>query len=137
MSKETNILNIDHIHVFVSDGQKALDWYKNILGLIPSEEMVVLPESGPLMIRNNEGNINIALFKGIPKDNHAVIAFKVSGEEFINCHNTISPSLIENLEVVDHDIQFSIYFEDPFGNPYEITSYDYDMLANHYDRKDD
>ena len=129
--------NIDHIHVFVSDRQKVLDWYNNFLGLKPSEEMVVLPESGPLMIRNNEGNINIALFKGKTKDNHAVIAFKVSGEQFINCHNTINHSLTENLEVVDHEIQFSIYFEDPFGNPYEITSYDYEMLTNHYDRKDD
>ena len=55
--------NIDHIHVFVSDIQKALDWYNNILGLKPSEEIVVLPESGPLMIKNNEGNINIASLK--------------------------------------------------------------------------
>ena len=127
---------IDHIHVFVSNRKKALVWYKNILGLIPSDGTIILPESGPLIIKNNEGNINIALFKGKPKNNHVVIAFKVSGEEFINCHNTINPSLIENLEVVDHDIQFSIYFEDPFGNPYEITSYDYVMLSNHYDRKD-
>ena len=127
--------NIDHIHVFVSDRKKALDWYNNILGLKPSEEMVVLPESGPLMIRNNEGNINIAIFKGKPKDNNAVIAFKVSGKQFIHYHKTINHSLIENLEVVDHDTQFSIYFEDPFGNPYEITSYDYDMLNNHYDKK--
>ena len=129
----TKLQNIDHIHVFVSDLPKALDWYNNVLGLKPSEEMVVLPESGPLMIRNNEENINIALFKGMPKNNRAVIAFKVSGEEFINCHNTINQSLAENLEVIDHDIQFSIYFEDPFGNPYEITSYEYDILASHYD----
>ncbi|HIA30088.1 MAG TPA: VOC family protein, partial [Candidatus Marinimicrobia bacterium] len=54
--------NIDHIHVFVSDRGDALDWYSNILGLKPLEEIIVLPESGPLMIRNNEGNINIALF---------------------------------------------------------------------------
>ena len=26
---------IDHIHVIVSDRQKALEWYKNILGLKP------------------------------------------------------------------------------------------------------
>ena len=129
--------NIDHIHVIVSDWQQALDWYKNILGLKPSEEMVVFPESGPLMIRNSERNINIALFQGKRNDNHAVIAFEVSGEEFINCHNTINTLLTEYIEVVDHDIQFSIYFEDPFGNPYEITSYDYDMLTNHYDRQDD
>ena len=120
---------IDHIHVIVSDRQKALDWYNNILGLKPPEEIIFLPESGPLMIRNNEGNINIALFKGTPKNNQAVIAFKVSGEEFINCHNKINDSLTKYIEIVDHDIQFSIYFEDPFGNPYEITSYDYDMLT--------
>ena len=129
----SKLQNIDHIHVFVSDRQKALEWYNNILGLKPSEEVPVLPESGPLMIRNNEENINIALFKGMPKNNRAVIAFKVSGEEFINCHNTINQSQAENLEVIDHDIQFSIYFKDPFGNPYEITSYEYDMLASHYD----
>ena len=53
------------------------------------------------MIRNYEGNINIALFKGTPKDNKAVIAFKVSGEEFINCHNKINDSLPKNIEIVD------------------------------------
>jgi len=132
----TKLQYIDHIHVFVSDRKKALDWYYNILGLKPSEEMVVFPESGPLMIRNNERNINIALFKGKLNDNHTVIAFKVSGEEFINCHNTINHSHTKNIEVIDHDNQFSIYFEDPFRNPYEITSYDYDLLANHYDKKD-
>ena len=127
--------HIDHIHVFVPKRQEALDWYSNILGLKPLEEIIVLPESGPLMIRNNEGNINIALFKGTPKDNKAVIAFKVSGEEFINCHNKINDSLTKNVEIVDHDIQFSIYFEDPYGNPYEITSYDYEILSNNYKGK--
>ena len=120
---------IDHIHVIVSDRQKALDWYKNILGLKPLEKIIALPKSGPLMIRNNEGNINIALFKGTQTNNPAVIAFKVSGKEFINCHNKIINSLNENIKVVDHGLQFSIYFEDPYGNPYEITSYDYDMIT--------
>ena len=121
---DSKLQSIDHIHVFVSNGQKALDWYKNILGLMPADGTIDLPESGPLIIKNNEGNINIALFKGKPTDNHAVIAFKVSGEEFINYQKTINYLLTVDLEVVDHDSQFSIYFEDPFGNPYEITSYE-------------
>ena len=125
----TKLQNIDHIHVFVTDREEALDWYKNILGLEPLEKVITLPKSGPLMIRNDEGNINIALFKGTPKDNQAVIAFNVSGEEFINCHNTINDSSTKNVAVVDHESQFSIYFKDPFGNPYEITSYDYEMLT--------
>ena len=128
----TKLQNIDHIHVFVSNRQKALEWYNNFLGLKPLEEIVVLPKSGPLMIRNNERNINIALFKGKPKDNNVVIAFKVSGEQFIKFYTAINHSVLENLEIVDHDIQFSIYFKDPFGNPYEVTSYDYEMLYNYY-----
>ena len=37
-----------------------------------------------------------------------------------------------NIEVVDHSVSFSIYFQDPYENPYEITSYDYEILENHY-----
>ena len=128
----TKLQNIDHIHVFVTDREEALDWYKNILGLEPLEKVITLPKSGPLTIRNEVGTITIALFKGKPQDNRSVIAFKVTGGEFINCHNTINHLVNEKIELVDHSIQFSIYFEDPYGNPYEITSYDYDMLSNHY-----
>ena len=123
---------IDHIHVYVGDRQEALDWYKDMLGLKPLEKLITLPKSGPLTIRNNEGTINIALFKGKPQNNSSVIAFKVTGEEFLNCHDKINQSITKNIELVDHSSQFSIYFNDPDGNPYEITSYDYDMLLNHY-----
>ena len=121
--------NIDHIHVFVPDREDALDWYSNILGLKPIERLLFWAKTGPLTIGNDEGSIHIALFEGEPNNNRSVIAFNVTGEEFINCHNKINDSLPKNIEIVDHDIQFSIYFEDPFGNPYEITSYDYDMLT--------
>ena len=126
------LLNIDHIHVFVSDRQEALDWYNNIFGLQPSEKIISLPQSGPIIIRNDEDSINIAIFKGEPQGNRSVIAFSVTGEEFINFYNTIRHSLNDNLKAVDHSSQFSIYFEDPYGNPYEVTSYDYEMLYNHY-----
>ena len=103
-----------------------------MLGLKPLEKLIIMPKSGPLTIRNDEGSINIALFQGKPQDNRSVIAFKVAGDEFINCHDTINHSLTANIELVDHSSQYSIYFEDPDGNPYEITSYDYDMLSDHY-----
>lgn len=126
------LLNIDHIHVFVADREEALDWYNNIFGLKPSEKIISLPKSGPLIIRNDEDSINIALFKGEPQGNSSVIAFSVTGEDFINFYKTIRNSLNDNLEAVDHSSQFSIYFEDPYGNPYEVTSYDYEMLYNYY-----
>ena len=128
----TKLQNIDHIHVFVTNRQEALVWYSNILGLKPLEKLISLPKSGPLTIRNDEDTITIALFKGTPQDNRTVIAFKVSGEEFINYHDIINKSKTENIDLVDHNSQFSIYFDDPYGNPYEITSYDYKMLSNYY-----
>ena len=118
--------NIDHIHIFVSDRREALDWYNNILGLKPLEKLISLPKSGPLMIRNNEGNINIALFKGEPQDNRSVIAFKVTGEEFINCHDRINQTIPDNIELVDHSSQYSIYFED------KHTHGNYAFMGNRY-----
>ena len=127
--------NIDHIHVFVPDRQKALDWYSAILGFKPVNRLLFWAKTGPLTIGNDEGSIHIALFEGEPDNNRSVIAFNATGEEFINCHNKINDSLPKNIEIVDHDIQFSIYFEDPYGNPYEITSYDYEILSNNYKGK--
>jgi len=119
---------IDHIHVFVPDRQKALDWYSAILGFKPVNRLLFWAKTGPLTIGNEEGSIQIALFEG-------ELSNKTTGEEFINWHKRINNALSEFIEVEDHSVSFSIYFEDPYGNPYEITSYDYDILSNHYNEK--
>ena len=124
--------NIDHIHVFVPDRQEALGWYNTILGFKPIKRLMFWAETGPLTIGNDEGTIHIALFEGKPKSNRSVIAFNATGEEFIDWHKRINNVLSEVIEVDDHSVSFSIYFEDPYGNPYEITSYDYEILSHHY-----
>ena len=117
--------NIDHIHVFVPDKQKALDWYSAILGFKPVNRLLFWAKTGPLTIGNDEGSIHIALFEGEPDNNRSVIAFNATGEEFINWHKRINNVLSVFIEVEDHSVSFSIYFEDPYGNPYENTSSDY------------
>ena len=124
--------NIDHIHVFVTDRQKAIKWYRTVLGLKPVKNLLFWAKTGPLTIGNEEGSIHIALFKGEPKENRSVVAFNTSGKEFINWHKKINDVADGNIEVVDHSVSFSIYFQDPYENPYEITSYDYEILENHY-----
>ena len=124
--------NIDHIHIFVTDRQEALKWYKTVLGLKPVKNLLFWAKTGPLTIGNKEGSIHIALFKGEPKKNRSVVAFNTSGKEFINWHKKINDVVNGNIEVVDHSVSFSIYFQDPYENPYEITSYDYEILENHY-----
>ena len=116
---------IDHIHVFVPDRQKALDWYSAILGFKPVNRLLFWAKTGPLTIGNDEGSIHIALFEGEPDNNRSVIAFNATGEEFINWHKRINNVLSVFIEVEDHSVSFSIYFEDPYGNPYENTSSDY------------
>jgi len=124
--------NIDHIHIFVADRQEALKWYRTVLGLKPVKNLLFWAKTGPLTIGNEEGSIHIALFKGEPKENRSVVAFNTSGKEFINWHKKINDVADGNIEVVDHSVSFSIYFQDPYENPYEITSYDYEILENHY-----
>jgi len=124
--------NIDHIHIFVTDRQEALKWYRTVLGLKPVKNLLFWAKTGPLTIGNEEGSIHIALFKGEPKENRSVVAFNTSGKEFINWHKKTNDVADGNIEVVDHSVSFSIYFEDPYGNPYEITSYDYEILENYY-----
>ena len=132
MKINPKLQNIDHIHVFVECRREALIWYNDILGLQPLEKIINLPQSGPFVISNEERNIDLAIFKGKPQNNRSIIAFKVTGDDFIHYHDKINDSMSVELDVIDHSIQFSIYFEDPYGNPYEITSYDYDMLLNHF-----
>jgi len=127
--------NIDHIHVFVPDRQVALEWYNTVLGLKPIERLLFWAKTGPLTIGNDEGSIHIALFEGEPKKNRSVIAFNVTGKDFINWHKRINNALREVIDVDDHSVSFSIYFADAYGNPYEITSYDYETLSNHYNEK--
>ena len=124
--------NIDHIHIFVTDRQEALKWYRSVLGLKPVKNLLFWVKTGPLTIGNEEGSVHIALFKGEPNENRSVVAFNTSGKEFINWHKKINDVIDGNIEAVNHSISFSIYFHDPYGNPFEITSYDYEILENHY-----
>ena len=127
-----NLKNIDHIHIFVTDRQEALKWYENVLGLKPIRNLLFWAKTGPLTIGNEDRSVHIALFKGESKKNRSVVAFNTSGEEFINWHKKINDVIDGNIEAVNHSISFSIYFHDPYGNPFEITSYDYEILENHY-----
>ena len=124
--------NIDHIHIFVTDRQEALKWYENVLGLKPKRNLLFWAKTGPLTIGNEEGSVHIALFEGETNENRSVIAFNTDGEEFINWHKKINDLVEGNIELEDHSVSFSIYFQDPYGNPYEITSYDYEIIENHY-----
>lgn len=130
---------IDHIHVHVSNQREAAAWYKQVLGLeiLPEHEGWAVG-GGPLTISSDGGNTGIALFARDNAATKAVIAYRVSGQGFIEFLSRLddlnligrSGDRITKKDVFDHDHSFSIYFFDHDHNPIELTTYEYDFIKN-------
>ena len=93
---------------------------------------------GPLTISADNGKTGIALFeRDFKKEWINVVAFHISGDNFLKFFKTVSSSNyfdrkgkpIKAFESIDHKFSYSIYFSDPHGNPYELTTHDYDTVV--------
>jgi catechol-2,3-dioxygenase len=124
------LLNIDHIHVYVVDRARAEVWYREVLGLSRVKALEFwAPDAGPLTLGNAGGTIHLALFERPAQVCRSTIAFAASAVEFLAWKTHLSEILGKPISVSDHSLSWSLYFSDPDGNPYEITSYDYATLA--------
>lgn len=138
--RKFRVEQIDHIHVFAPDQYEAAVWYEEVLGL------EILPEhedwatgGGPLTISSDGGNTSLAIFRreGGSGESKSTVAFRVSGEGFLAFLARLEEldvrdarnNRVTGADVVDHDKSFSIYFCDPYGNPYELTTYDYQYVS--------
>lgn len=123
------LIKIDHIHIHVTDRPSAELWYRDVLGFRRDPSLVSwVSESGPLTLVDDSGNIHLALFQtGQPQN--TVIAFAVTARALVEWMAHLAALGVE-VEPVDHDISWSIYFRDPDGNPFEITTYDYAEFKN-------
>lgn len=138
--KEFRVDQIDHLHVFVPDQYEAAAWYKEILGLeILPEYEDWATEGGPLTISSDGGNTGLALFqRESGGGSNSTVAFRASGEGFLEFLARLEDHEVRDSsgkrvtikDVVDHDKAFSIYFCDPYGSPYELTTYDYQRVGD-------
>ena len=136
------IYRIDHVHVEVSDRQEAAEWYRHVLGLRPAEELAVWADDpmGPLILATPDGLPVLSLFArdAKPASRDTTIAFRVSGADFLAFLNRLDElgltrsdaGRLARADVVDHDLSWSIYFLDPWGNRFELTSYDHDLVSS-------
>jgi len=130
---------IDHVELFVPDRYTAARWFEQALGLriLPEHEHWAGP-GGPLMISSDSGRTMLALFEGEPRGSrltagHHRVAFRVSGAGFLQFLEHVqevpvyseSRDPVAHLSPVDHGKAFSVYFCDPYGNRFEVTSYEH------------
>jgi catechol-2,3-dioxygenase len=121
---------IDHIHVYVSDRNVAEAWYQTVLGFTRVQELEFwAQDGGPLTMADASGEIHLALFARPAQHRHATIALAVNAENFLAWREHLRGFSELTVEMDDHAVSWSLYFCDPDGNPYEITSYDYESLA--------
>ncbi|NKF49921.1 VOC family protein [Shewanella sp. WXL01] len=120
-----SLQRIDHIHIYVSNREQAVDWYQQVLDFHVIEALRFWSkDGGPLTIKHDD--IHLALFES-EANKRTTVAFGVSAEDFLawqtqlNQHNVV-------FKEYDHDLSWSIYFSDPFANPFEITTYEYDEV---------
>ena len=122
--------SIDHVHVFVLNRVAAIDWYLNVLGMKPIGELEFWSkDGGPLTITDPSGNVHIAIFESSKERCRSTIALGVGATEFMDWKQHLSEKLVQSLEAVDHTVSWSLYFTDLDGNPYEVTTYEYDAVA--------
>lgn len=131
-----NLGKIDHIHVRVDDMARALTWYQRVLGLGPDAR--IRKANGSTMLANNSGSIRLALtLQSAPACAPGSVSFVVGGQEFLEWLDQLAGERVKDRagetvardSVEDHASYLSVAFVDPFGNPYEIISYDYTWLA--------
>ncbi|OWY40644.1 glyoxalase [Xenophilus sp. AP218F] len=132
---------IDHIHIRVKDVPKALKWYQRVLGLAPDARYKHMQNGphGTVMLANSNGAVRLAISEDKAETASGVgaIAFVVSGQDFLEWIDQLAGERVTNAEgqtiardsVRDHRIFCSLFFVDPFGNPFEIVSYDHTWLV--------
>lgn len=116
---------IDHVEVFVRDLDAAARWYRDVLGL----EVIHRWEPEPIFL--GRGGTALALFRaegGAAQEPKASlrwhrVAWRTDREGFEEAQAHLKSHNIPFRGPVDHEIAMSIYFDDPDGNPLEITYY--------------
>ena len=117
---------IDHVHVYVSDREAAVKWYQDVLGLRPIKAFLSWAEGGgPLTLEDASGQVHLALFERANPATASTVALGTSGEQFLKWKSHLESKAIA-LKINDHDMAFSMYFSDPDGNLYEVTTYEHD-----------
>ena len=130
---------LDHIHLMVPDRYEAARWYAENLGfeIVAEYEEWARVDGGPLHVSADGGGSGLALFEiqeGTPTFKIEIgAAFAVDAPTFVAFSEGLTErelsdgrgGQITSASVVDHDLCYAFYFEDPYGNAFELDCYDH------------
>jgi catechol 2,3-dioxygenase-like lactoylglutathione lyase family enzyme len=129
---------LDHVHIRVPNRAEAARWYAEHLGFEPVDAYDFWAtgfEGGPLQISADGGNTTLALFE--VSEGHPMIpqktgvAFSVDADTFMTFARSL-PCGLDNpsgqplviTDLIDFDLCWAFDLTDPWGNQYELNSYD-------------
>ena len=120
---------IDHIHLYVRDLERSKAWYERVLGLRPAPALEVWAVGdGPHTLEDASGRIHLALFERSEPRASSAVAFNASASQFLAYRTHLEREAID-VRLADHAIAWSMYFSDPDDHLHEITTYDYEGVA--------
>lgn len=136
---------MDHVETLVPDLDAGVEWVKRCFGLTEVDAFRDgAGAGGPVVMTSDDSYTKVALFQGEPAGfgpvpGHRMVAFRTDGRAFLRfldyahrvpVHGEDGEALHEGVrpDVVDHQISVSVYFRDPWGNPYEVTTYEVDVV---------
>jgi catechol 2,3-dioxygenase-like lactoylglutathione lyase family enzyme len=121
---------IDHVALTVTDMEKSIAWYRDVLGLVRRHEDAWGDHPAMLCA----GSTCVALFPLRSVESSAVttalnpatmghLAFRTTYGDLLEAEKNLQARGIP-FEFQNHGIAHSIYFADPDGHQLEITTYD-------------
>lgn len=127
-------METDHIELLVPDRTAAVAWYERWLGYRAVPEYADWAATGPLMMTNDGGRTLLAVFDHGPEQSRRDggwkrLALRAPAAEFRQFGERFAASGQALEGPVDHDRSWSWYFDDPWGNAWEVTTYDYAETA--------
>lgn len=142
-----SIHRIDHVKVSVPDRYQAAEWYQRVFGLKilrgPVWDAAAAAPDGPLFLGVDDAvdGTKVVLLEGEPLGQHPPIgltraAFSVAAGPFLRFLDRLNElplfddagERVTRNDLVDQWIAWSLYFNDPYGNRYEVLTYDYETV---------
>jgi catechol 2,3-dioxygenase len=118
---------IDHVEVFVRDIPASLQWYEDVLGLKqaggwdPEPKLIGAGENYLALFRARTHGSDNSDDEKQPPIRWRRVAWRTTKRKFAFAQEHLRAKDVHFDGPVDHGDSQSIYFNDPDGNPLEIT----------------